>query len=149
MQSLLGVIEKKIALYKKSGVSKSDALTKILNKLIKKRYQTPGCSADTGIDHDLYLKMKRAGHTIGMEEAVKTLQLKKEIDCLIEQRIQESSSYGSEENSAETSFREFNTEAYYHKKFQKVFDTLIDRVEDHSSSGNNSSEVSEEKSVYP
>lgn len=144
MQSLLGVIEKKIALYKKAGVSKSDALTKILNKLIKKRYQTTGSAADTGIDHELFLKMKRAGHN--MEEAVKTLQLKKEIDCLIEQRIQESSSYGSEDNSVETSFHEFDSEAYYHKKFQKVFDTLIDRVEDHSSSGNNSSE---EKNVYP
>lgn len=97
-------------------MSKSDALTKILNKLIKKRYQMTD-SVDTAIDHDLFLKMKRAGHSMSVEEAVKTLQLKKEIDCLIEQRIQESSSYGSEENSAETSFREFNSEAYYHKKF--------------------------------
>jgi hypothetical protein len=85
---------------------------------------------------ELFLKLDKTG-TMTMEEAIKTLQLKKEIDCLIEQRIQESSSpsYGSEDSS-----ESYTHQAYYQKKFQKVFDTLIDRVENQSSSGNNSAD---------
>jgi hypothetical protein len=40
MQSLQKVIADKITFYKKSGFSKADALTKIINKLIKKRYSS-------------------------------------------------------------------------------------------------------------
>ena len=87
MQSLQKVIADKITFYKKSGISKAEALTKIINKLIKSRYSgTTNLASDTGMSPELFLKLDKTG-TMTMEEAMKTLQLKKEIDCLIEQRI--------------------------------------------------------------
>lgn len=92
MQNLQQVVAKKLIIYRKRGLSQADALGKIINKLIKKRYQgssgggeligadSAQCSSD---ELDLCLKLKKhSGLT--MEETMKTLQLKKEIEFLLE-----------------------------------------------------------------
>lgn len=84
------------------------------------------------------------------EETIKTLQLKKEIDNLFESKInQESSEDASSIGSGDKThiynndddplaFEKQKAEFKYHKKFKQVFDTLIERVDNNSSSGNNS-----------
>ena len=95
-------------------------------------------------DQELYAKIRKASG-ISLDEAIKTVQLKREIDSLLEARVfDELSGCSSEEEgnekSSPMSFDKIRAEKKYQKRFKQVFDTLVDRVDGQSSSGNNSSD---------
>ena len=82
------------------------------------------------------------------EEAIKTLQLQKEIESILESKMHQES--GSSEDSGDYHSPQYNSynspqarehlkvEKKYQKKIERVFDTLAERVENQSSSGQNS-----------
>ena len=82
---------------------------------------------------------------------IKTMQLKKEIDFIIESKLNQDGGSGSSEESNESlnyghqeghlspgSLEKIRNEKRYLKKYKRAFDTVIERVENQSSSGNNS-----------
>ena len=79
---------------------------------------------------------------------IKTMQLKKEIDFIIESKLNQDGGSGSSEESNEHGHQEghlspgslekIRNEKRYLKKYKRAFDTVIERVENQSSSGNNS-----------
>ncbi len=93
------------------------------------------------MDPELVAKLRRATG-MSVEEIEKTMQLKKEIDDMVETKIhQETSSEESGDHEVGGQMspgtqEKIRTEKKYKKKFKKVFDTLIDRVD--NSSGSNS-----------
>lgn len=79
------------------------------------------------------------------------MQLKKEIDYIIESKLIQDGASGSSEESNEShnyshqeghlspgSLEKIRNEKRYLKKYKRAFDTVIERVEIQSSSGNNS-----------
>lgn len=74
---------------------------------------------------------------MNLEEAIKTVQLKREIDSLLESRIDLESGCSSEEEFSfddqhrlsPISFERLRAEKKYQKRFKQVFDTLVDRVD--------------------
>lgn len=123
-------------LYKKKGLSGIEAVNRALQKLCKR-------SSNEGAhyDPDAYAIMKKGG--LSLDESIKTIQLKKELDHLINAKelSGEDSSDGHNGMSPKTK-EKHRYERKMKRRLQKVMGTLVERV-DHSSS--NSSSGSEEK----
>lgn len=100
MQRLLAVVTQRLFLYRKKGFTHVEALNRIINKLIKKRCSgrspSDNSSQTTSYDMDLVSKIRKASG-MSYEETIKTLQLQKELDSLLEARMHQDS--GSSEDS--------------------------------------------------
>jgi hypothetical protein len=131
------------------GLSRVEAINRILQKMIKQKGSPVQFPNNAISDQETYSKLrKQSGLT--HEDVIKTMQLKKEIDFIIESKLYQESGSGSSEESLEhshqysegqlspNSLEKVRTEKRYLKKYKRAFDTVIDRVENQSSSGNNS-----------
>ncbi len=94
-------------------------------------------------DPELIAKIRKVTG-MSAEEIEKTMQIKKEIDHLVEAKIhQETSSEDSGDHydcgqMSPATIEKMRAEKKYHNKFKKALNTLIDRVD--NSSGSNSSD---------
>jgi len=89
---------------------------------------------------------------LSIEESQKTIQLKGEIDNLVDQRgmtsSEESSSHDISQWDLSPHTRDkLKLEAKYQRKLSKAMDTFIDRVENHSSSGSCSGDEKQGKNM--
>lgn len=94
MQNLELAVAKRLKIYRMKGLSHTDALNKFLNKLVKKRFSQGYSSPNAATyDHELVAKLRKVSG-MSHEETVKTLQLKKELDYLLENRLHQTDSNG-------------------------------------------------------
>jgi hypothetical protein len=93
-------------------------------------------------DPEMYSKLRKQSG-LNLDDYNKTVLLKKEIDTLFDQKLNQDCSNSSEDHSSSEYLHEsspntkekLRDERKCKKKFKKVIDTLIERVEHQSSSG--------------
>lgn len=81
-------------MYRKRGMTNIEAMNRAIHKLIQKKQSTQingienklNTSSTIGYDPELYSKLKKTAG-LSVEESMKTIQLKKEIDNLMNQRM--------------------------------------------------------------
>ena len=145
IQQLQAVVARKACLYRKKGMSQAEALNKAFQKLYKRKINFSdnlACSSGTPYDPEVYAKLRKQSG-LSLEEYNKTVLLKKEIDSLFDQKINQECSNSSEECSSNDNHHEsspqtkekLRAEKKCKKNFQKVIETLMERVEHQSSSG--------------
>lgn len=98
MQKWLQAVQNQLISYRKRGFTHSEALEKILNKMIKKRDPSEAYSTPVDFDQELINKVRKQSG-MNYEETVKTLQLKRELDRLLELKMHQESC--SSEESAD------------------------------------------------
>lgn len=88
MQSLHAVIAKKLYFYMQSkGLTRVDAINRILAKIIKQKGSPASQQSLSFVsDPDTYAKLRKQSG-LNHEDVVKTMQLKKEIDYIIESKL--------------------------------------------------------------
>lgn len=82
------------------GLTHAESLDRILKKMIRSRDPLDSNTSTRGSDFDLELINKvRKQSGMNHEEAVKTLQLKRELDRILEQKLHQESGGSSEDSS--------------------------------------------------
>ncbi|CDW87139.1 UNKNOWN [Stylonychia lemnae] len=170
LQNLHGVVGRKLLLYRKRGMTQAEALNRVIQKLIHIK-QIPSsndsqlrCNSPIYEQQELIAKLRKS-NGLTVEESQKTLQLKKEIDKLMHQTLNRENSNSSEDSSSNdqqqlqqhyqssqysesqspVTKERLKIEKRYHKKMQRVMDTMIERVDHQSSSSGSCSSDERQK----
>jgi hypothetical protein len=81
-------------------MTRVDAINKILSKIIKHKGSPSQIANGVISDQETYAKLRKQSG-LSHEDVIKTMQLKKEIDWIIESKICQESGSGSSEESGE------------------------------------------------
>eukprot|EP00347_Sterkiella_histriomuscorum_P003474 403364159 len=161
LQNFQQALSKKIILYLKKGLTHNEAMNRALQKILYKNSHmqvqllqnnsNQGVGSAGAYDPETYAKLRK---NTGMsnDETLKTIQLKKEIDNLMNSKLHHEASNSSEESSSaeqQNTSQNYQSEAghsspqtlekqkyekKYKKKYKKVIERFIERVDNSSGS---------------